>query len=230
MRIFEDCYRLFTSLLPSIPFGFVTWKPLPPPALPYLIMENLTYSGATPKASFPLEETRLPIPKWYVPAFFAVLVVSLALPHGTNRIILTLPVALGLVSMLYNHTDGSFKKDYDLGNLVLGWFLVYLSLILTNPERVFWKRDGRDLTADERFKEAQSKSFWQKLPWSFGVWTNPRGIGWSHEAPGLRRAAPEGYPLWYVPADGVYLKRMHVIAKIVQLTSGNEGNLLRVSL
>ena len=171
-------------------------------------MENVSMRTAPlPASPFSFEDSRLKLPAWYAPAFFVVLVVSLALPHGSNRIYLTLPVVLGLVAMLPYHTEGSFKKDYDMGNLVLGWFLVYLSFISTNPERDFWnKSDNRKISQDERFNEMQSKSFWQKLPWSLGVWTNPRGIGWSHEAPNLRPAAPEGYPVWYVYTNTISSK------------------------
>lgn len=102
---------------------------------------------------------------------------------------------MGLMSMLPYYTEGSFKKDFDLGNLIFGWFLMYMSLILTSPEKQFWKDDGRNLSADDRFKELESKNFLQKLAWSFGVWTNPRGIGWSHKVPGLR-SAPAGFPVW----------------------------------
>lgn len=135
--------------------------------------------GAAPLGPLrtPMGETRFRIPKWYVPTFFAVIVTSLALPVGPNRIYYTMPVVFGLVSMLYYHTDGAFKKDYDLGNLILGWFLVYVSLILTSPEREFWPKDGQKLTVDERFKETNEKTFLQKMKWSFGVWTNPRGVG-----------------------------------------------------
>ena len=140
-------------------------------------------------------DQRLHLPKWYLPVFFVVVLGSIALPYGKARLYTTLPIVLGLAAMLPYYTEGSFKKDFDLGNLVFGWFLVYLSLILSTPEKQFWKKDGRDLSAEDRFKELESKNFLQKLAWSFGVWTNPRGIGWSHQAPGLK-PAPAGYPVW----------------------------------
>lgn len=163
------------------------------------VLRNLSsVVGAAPLGPLrtPMDETRFPIPKWYVPAFFAVIVTSLALPAGPNRIYYTMPVVFGLVSMLYYHTDGAFKKDYDLGNLILGWFLVYVSLILTSPEREFWPKDGQKLTVDERFTETNEKTFLQKLKWSFGVWTNPRGVGWSHQSPNLYKGVEPGYPVW----------------------------------
>ncbi|EHL00840.1 hypothetical protein M7I_3231 [Glarea lozoyensis 74030] len=139
-----------------------------------------------------LNDTRAHLPKWYVPAFFVVLVASLALPAGKARIYSTLPIVLGLCAMLPYHTEGSFKKDFDLGNLVLGWFLVYISLVLTSPETQFWKQDGRKLSPEERMRELEGAGYLKKLAWSFNVWTNPRGIGWSHQVGGLRPAAPEG--------------------------------------
>jgi hypothetical protein len=65
-------------------------------------------------------------------------------------------------------------------------------LVLTSPEKQFWKKDGRTLTADERMAELEGAGYFTKLAWSFNVWTNPRGIGWSHQVGGLRPAAPEG--------------------------------------
>lgn len=164
---------------------------------PYSAMGNLTAAEIPPIRWSPIEDHRALLPKYYVPAFFVTLVASLALPHSKNRIWFTLPFVLGLVAMLPYHTEGSFKKDYDLGNLVLGWFLVYLSLILTTPEAQYWRMDGVPaITTEERLKQMEAKSFWQKLPWSFGVWTNPRGIGWSHQVANLRPATTPGTPVW----------------------------------
>ncbi|KAH8669561.1 hypothetical protein BGZ60DRAFT_375949 [Tricladium varicosporioides] len=166
---------------------------------------NVSFPAAVPtlktsgsfhiKPEWAVGDTRAHLPKWYVPAFFAVLVGSLALPSGRARIYTTMPIVLALVAMLPYHTEGTFKKDFDLGNLVLGWFLVYLSLVLTAPEKQFWKKDGRTLTPDQRQKELDGQPYLVKLAWSFGVWTNPRGIGWSHQVSGLRPAAPAGEPV-----------------------------------
>jgi hypothetical protein len=150
------------------------------------------------KPAWSIGDTRAHLPKWYVPAFFVVLVASLALPAGKARIYSTLPIVLALCAMLPYHTEGSFKKDFDLGNLVFGWFLVYISLVLTSPEKQFWKKDGRTLTPDERMAELEGAGYLKKLAWSFNVWTNPRGIGWSHQVGGLRPAAPEGTTVKYV--------------------------------
>ena len=133
-----------------------------------------------------INDTRLHLPKWYVPAFFVVVVGALALPYGKTRIYTSLPIVLAFVAMLPYYTEGSIKKDFDLGNLIFGWFLMYLSLILTAPEKVFWKRDGRDVTPEERMRELERKGFWGKLAWSWGVYSNPRGLGWGHQVPGLR--------------------------------------------
>lgn len=142
-----------------------------------------------------ISDTRLPLPKWYVPAFFVVVIGALALPYGETRIYTSLPIVLAFVAMLPYYTEGSFKKDFDLGNLIFGWFLMYLSLILTAPEKVFWKRDGRDVTPEERMRVLERRGFWGKLAWSWGVYSNPRGLGWSHQVPGLRHVEA-GISVW----------------------------------
>ena len=160
-----------------------------------------TTSSSSHNSTTPLFATgkaRTHLPVWYIPVFFAVLVASLALRRGPSRIYTTLPLMLGLLSMLPYHTEGSFKKDFDLGNLVLGWFLVYLSYMFSNPEQDIWKLDdGQKISSAARYDGMQRKSFWQKLPWSFGIWTNPRGVGWSHEVPNLRPASKDRSK-WYV--------------------------------
>lgn len=141
---------------------------------------------------------RAHLPVWFIPAVFTVLVAFLAQQRGPSRIFTTLPLMLGLLSMLPYHTEGSFKKDFDLGNLVLGWFLIYISLMFFNPEQDFWARDeGQKIDSKARYDGMQQKSFWQKLPWSLGVWTNPRGVGWSHEVPNLRPVSGNRSK-WYV--------------------------------
>ena len=136
------------------------------------------------KPAWTLHDTRIPLPKWWLPTYLTLLVVSLALPRRT-RIFYTLPIVTAMVAMLSFHTEGTFKKDFDLGNLALGWFFFYLGLCFGGPEREFWKKDGRDLKPEQRESELLSKSFFERLQWSWQIWTNPRGVGWSHEAPGL---------------------------------------------
>jgi len=145
------------------------------------------------KPTWAIADTRLHMPKWYLPVYLTTLVVSLALPRQT-RIVLTLPIVIALISMLPFRTEGSFKKDFDFGNLVLGWFFFYLSLCFGAPEKQFWKKDGRSLTPEQRHTEHEAKSLREKLHWSWGIWTNPRGNGWSHEAPGMK-ALNQG-PVW----------------------------------
>lgn len=136
------------------------------------------------KPAWTIQDTRAPLPKWWLPAYLTLLVVSLALPRR-DRIFYTFPIIAAMVGMLSFHTEGSFKKDFDLGNLALGWFFFYLGLCFGGPEQAFWKKDGRDLKPEEREAELLSKSFFERLKWSWQIWTNPRGVGWSHEAPGL---------------------------------------------
>ena len=157
---------------------------------------NATMSGAP---AIPLAESpRLPLPSWYMPAFFITIVTSTALPHGQGRLTWTMPVVVSLLSMLFYHSKGSFREDFHTGNMVLGWFLVYVLYMIGKPEAQRWKIDGRNLTPEERYKEINSKSFFSKLIWSFQIWTNPRGVGWSNEAPGLRKPFKAGDNKWYV--------------------------------
>ena len=147
---------------------------------------NVTQPLITAKATWALVDTRQHLPKWWLPVYFTTLVVSLALPRR-DRTTYTLPVASFLVLMLAYHTEGSFKKDFDLGNLALGWFFFYLGLCFGAPEKEFWRKDGRDLKPEQRELEIRSAPLIQRLKWSWDIWTNPRGVGWSHEAPGLQR-------------------------------------------
>lgn len=148
----------------------------------------------TAKAAWALVDTRQSLPKWWLPVYFVTLVVSLALKRG-DRVMYTLPVAIALVGMLAFHTEGSFKKDFDVGNLALGWFFFYLGLCFSAPEREFWRKDGRELKPEQREAEIDNASLSDRLKWSWHIWTNPRGVGWSHEAPGL---AAETDSKWYV--------------------------------
>ena len=143
-------------------------------------------SSYTPfKPAWLIGDTRAHMPKWYLPAYLATLVISLALSRR-SRVRYGLPVATALIAMLPFHTEGSFKKNFDLGNLVLGWYFFYLGLCFGAPERKFWKMDGRALTAEQREVELMEKSFGERLRWSWAIWSNPRGLGWSHQAPGIK--------------------------------------------
>ena len=139
---------------------------------------------------------RLPLPSWYLPAFSVTVVTSTALPHGQKRVSWTMPVIIALLSMLLYHSKGSFREDFHAGNMILGWFLLYVCYMLGKSEAERWKLDGRDLTPEERYKEINAKPFLYKLIWSLQVWTNPRGIGWSHQAPGLKKSVKEGDSKW----------------------------------
>ncbi|KAK5096983.1 hypothetical protein LTR24_002424 [Lithohypha guttulata] len=150
------------------------------------LLESTTAPTYAPyKPAWLIGDTRAPMPKWYLPAYFAALVFSLALSRR-HRITYSLPIVVALIAMLPFHTEGSFKKDFDLGNLVLGWFFFYLGLCFGAPERMFWKNDGKSLTPDEREVDIRSKSLGERLQWSWAIWSNPRGLGWSHQAPGIK--------------------------------------------
>ncbi len=153
-------------------------------------MENFTNVAFKREAATVIHAPRAALPKWWLPVYFTLLVVSLALPRKA-RISYTVPIVGCMVAMLPFHTEGSFKKDFDLGNLALGWFFFYLGLCFGSPEREFWKKDGRNLKPEEREAEVRSKTTLERLQWSLQIWTNPRGVGWSHEAPGMKRQVSE---------------------------------------
>ena len=166
---------------------------------PFLGVANATNQTFPTDSIAPsLPSARLPLPKWYMPALFSVFVTSTALPHGPRRVSWTMPVVTALLSMLFYHSKGTFREDFHTGNMILGWFLVYLCYMLGRPEAERWRRDGRALTVEERYREINAKPFLAKLVWSVQVWTNPRGVGWSHEAPGLRKSIKDGDSKWCV--------------------------------
>jgi hypothetical protein len=124
-------------------------------------------------------ESISPPAPWLWPAYLAFLTLTLALvPPSIFR--KSFFVAGHAVFLRYalQHSYQNFSDDYPFMSGPLPSLACFIAFVLCGkPEKELWK-------LSERGKKI--RSLWHPLPRAFAVFTNVRGVGWSHQARHLR--------------------------------------------
>jgi hypothetical protein len=113
--------------------------------------------------------------------FILVCIISLLLPPGRKRVVLTLPPLLYLVFQVRRTTSGLNVEDYTLAATISQFSYRYVtSVLFATPE----KDMHRVVVAGEKNgtrepEDPQSMGLWSKLKWSMHFWFSMRGIGWN---------------------------------------------------
>lgn len=120
-----------------------------------------------------------PPPLWLLPAYFLSLVLTLAVPPFPGRKAASVAAHAFFVHKLSTTSLGNFSNDYPFASAALPWFLMWTAFVLPgDPEKELYKLSSK--------AEMDRRTLWQRLTWSLGFWTNPRGVGWSYQGRGLR--------------------------------------------
>ncbi|KAI0010928.1 hypothetical protein F4779DRAFT_260529 [Xylariaceae sp. FL0662B] len=134
---------------------------------------------------YPPIEERAPLPAFYLPAAFALLVLGYAIGPGLIRNTAISSLLLLLTLQRPYYTAGSVASDYSFSGVCIIYFLASLDLGNSNPRWIGRtdKPAPKDGSSGVAWRDA--KTWPQRLGWAFNLATTNRGIGWDWQVKGV---------------------------------------------
>jgi len=109
-------------------------------------------------------------------------------------------------TLISTQTTGDLSGDFGVGSAIMTQLVfVFDQIFLSHPNEL------RNL-ADKNPKKVTERSFRERFAWAVSLYTNPRGIGWTHESLSLSNQHPPPTNRWaFVRSRLVRLLRYIVI-------------------
>ena len=120
-------------------------------------------------------DERTPMPAFFIPSFYLVLVSSILIrPQSLRKVIITVVILIYLWAFLY--VTGGIDSDYQNMTMLISSALMWIDFgVMQNMERDLLRIWEQDVPVSDR-------SILQKLAWSYDLWTTWRGPGWNWQS------------------------------------------------
>ena len=117
------------------------------------------------------------MPAYFIPSFFLVLISSILIPTQTLRKTIVTALVLSYLWVACFHVTGGLGPDYQNMTMLLASAFMWLEFgVLQNVEEHGFR------TWEQQNVAVAERSVWEKVAWSFDLWTTWRGPGWNWQS------------------------------------------------
>ena len=141
---------------------------------------------------------RLPMPPWMNLAEGCILGSALIPPPGWGRVLIFVPLVVGLNVLQLCFNTGTPLNDYVMGTSISAQLLAVVDrLVLSHPERDFYKLVPPSRPDDAAAKPGGMRQHWtEKIWWCSKLFLTNRGVGWSWQVKNTPPSLPVDYSRW----------------------------------
>lgn len=114
-----------------------------------------------------------------------------------------IPIAVICIYLIFYTTTGNLASDYSFGGAITALFFTTSDFLVLNPDirnelkpsTSTRKQLGLLKSSKEKAREddggiSLEAGWWDRFCWALKLRFNPRGVGWTHEAPSTQKTAP----------------------------------------